>query len=1599
MAYDVGTIEATLKANLDDTDFRKFDAAVAKAKSSTQELAASQGKAATEMRLSGKSYDDIARKMNLTEKEVKDLIRRNQELGASQRTASASTGRFGDATHSATDKVKQAAKALIGLAVAYGGLRAMKKAIDDTQELGLATIGLRRNLGLTTKEASKWAAVAKARGTDSKALTLAFTTLSRNLEGVADGNQTAIDTFQKLGVSQEDLKKKQGDFSGQVTLLAEAFGEAEGSTTRQAAAQKLLGRGYQSLLPMFADGAKGLKDQLEWADKYHLTFGEKLTGDVGEMTSAQRESRVAFMALEKQFARGTLPMVTEAHREFQKFVRVLSDPKLTDGQKMGRISRQVNGIVDKIMDTLMDAAPKIAERGGRLGLAIAKGTVQTFLKSDWLGKLAIGTWLVHKMGGFGAIARLGGRVGLRLAKALGVRFLAAVAPYFAADVAADGLGGAIAARTPGLSKSAGGLGRTMGRAFGTAFLAGAIAFGFTKVRDYMNQQAGGAQDNWDKVGGPPINPAQEKARSWAGSAWDWAKGHSGGMLGGFTGGLVTGEGIKGYARGGEVRDPRDTVPAMLAPGEFVLRKRAVDKVGVPFLRDLNNTGEVRKEAKDGADEITGTYDKIEKKLDKSTEKTEKTVTDRFKSIRKTTVKEQGRVERGLRDSWKKIDQDHSDRVRSMDQATSRRFGGMRKTVAARGREMVGSMGKTMGSLQDSVFSGFDSIASQTNRALRAFGVQPVSFGTRTASGDGGNNHAGGGFIAGSGKRDTVPLVLGMAAPGEAILNGAQQAEVEQSLAMTRAMGMGQYGSLDDLFAGVTTPHYAYARGGRLQWPTRSHPITSGFGARSSPGGVGSTNHDGIDIGVGTGTPVYAAGPGSVTAAGPNGGYGNYVAVQHPGGVLSFYGHLLRWMVRAGQQVQAGQQIALSDNTGASTGPHLHFGTHVNGVAVDPLSLLGAGGSYSGPVAAQLVKALQLTGPDGALKSGGQGALDKVRKAANKFIRRKTANHDGVAGFGNVQPSGDFQAMGRQMMLTMWPVSEWPALLELWNRESGWNPGARNPSSGAYGIPQALPASKMGAAAQGSDAAAARAQIAWGLRYIKDRYGSPSAALAFHDGHNWYAHGGRIPGFAGGGKLRQLWRGTAIDRTFPANDGYHGKVLRPNVIQALAESFGLPGKTMFQITKGESMGRPGMDENDPPGRARGLYAINSAYHPGSSEYLRNPINNTKEAARIARAAGGPNANIWHGSGHVTGWNLHFPGGEAAIRQVIRSVGGNPDGEASPRLPKRIWIPNEDGQGGRWITRTDEPADRKQRERARHRRKVWARRRRDLMAKRRAAVKRYRARHWDRREGPRISRARLRETIGFDDPLTGDVSAYRGGFDFLERIDPQLRVLRERLTRTFDLGEEFGGQTLRERYQMVDHLSQREAREIREMRGRLGRLKDRDLERRRVAWAGKGKGHFDPSAKGSRPTTNAEIRRLYDREINRRATAIRRRFSARSRRVMHPVERERQAIERRFSGLIESGSAMRGVVADTRRTIRQARLASTSQSGAFQFARGGRVGSQVLAAGGSGAPPIVLNVEITDPVLSALNPQIDVRIGQIGKKVAARGRAGGGMKARL
>ncbi len=128
------------------------------------------------------------------------------------------------------------------------------------------------------------------------------------------------------------------------------------------------------------------------------------------------------------------------------------------------------------------------------------------------------------------------------------------------------------------------------------------------------------------------------------------------------------------------------------------------------------------------------------------------------------------------------------------------------------------------------------------------------------------------------------------------------------------------------------------------WPVNtSKKISSPIGGRVSPGGIGSTNHKGVDIcNVGYTSSVFAVKSGKViltNTSGWGGGYGNYVVIDHGGGLTTLYAHMSSVSVSEGQTVSQGTVIGITGNTGASTGPHLHYEVRINGVYQNPLDYL------------------------------------------------------------------------------------------------------------------------------------------------------------------------------------------------------------------------------------------------------------------------------------------------------------------------------------------------------------------------------------------------------------------------------------------------------------------------------------------------------------------------------------------------------------------------------------------------------------------------------------------------------------------------------------
>ena len=136
-----------------------------------------------------------------------------------------------------------------------------------------------------------------------------------------------------------------------------------------------------------------------------------------------------------------------------------------------------------------------------------------------------------------------------------------------------------------------------------------------------------------------------------------------------------------------------------------------------------------------------------------------------------------------------------------------------------------------------------------------------------------------------------------------------------------------------------------AKGLLMKTPVDGARISSGFGSRFHPILGYTRAHKGVDFAVPTGTPVMAAGGGTINFMGWANGYGNFVVINHSDGYATAYGHLSRFAagMRRGAKVRQGQVFAFSGMTGLATGPHVHYEIRINGTQVNPLTVKVAGG--------------------------------------------------------------------------------------------------------------------------------------------------------------------------------------------------------------------------------------------------------------------------------------------------------------------------------------------------------------------------------------------------------------------------------------------------------------------------------------------------------------------------------------------------------------------------------------------------------------------------------------------------------------------------------
>lgn len=425
------------------------------------------------------------------------------------------------------------------------------------------------------------------------------------------------------------------------------------------------------------------------------------------------------------------------------------------------------------------------------------------------------------------------------------------------------------------------------------------------------------------------------------------------------------------------------------------------------------------------------------------------------------------------------------------------------------------------------------IQDVTNTTLKGFGADPLKFTFSSAkdlAGDikqgaknafAGNKQAGG-YIGNPSERTKDDRFIGVAG-GEAVATAHHQHDwINPAMAYARSAGVIPFGSMTEMFARDKREHRTASGSGGGRKLHGGHQ-RGGFIGNFAKGGVAQPAGDpGSEV-------VQAAYANEVSKflrkfnmdltqgynpSGPSVSAGhNQLGVPPSLDVVPLDGNWdgafaqgLKWALSQGMQVGYDGQYGTQSWSNHGEGNH----AHIDWGGVGKGALAGIGGA-----GISLLKKMKIGGPDGPIKDLLQIQGDTLVKAANKKLQ-KVGGKSGM-GAGMDVPTGPVQKMAKQMISKMWGMGEWGPFVQLEMAEAGWNPKAVNPSSGAAGLAQALPPSKYPPGAWPyTGPESAKLQLQWMMNYIKERYGTPSKAWAFHQANNWYQKGGQVPEFDNGG---------------------------------------------------------------------------------------------------------------------------------------------------------------------------------------------------------------------------------------------------------------------------------------------------------------------------------------------------------------------------------------------------------------------------------------------------------------------------------------------------
>jgi hypothetical protein len=468
---------------------------------------------------------------------------------------------------------------------------------------------------------------------------------------------------------------------------------------------------------------------------------------------------------------------------------------------------------------------------------------------------------------------------------------------------------------------------------------------------------------------------------------------------------------------------------------------------------------------------------------------------------------------------------------------------------------------TMDNLVSGVKSAWNSLIGFINDVLNAVGLDPIGSGSSGGGGSPAPSGAGGrarggldtgkygdptreplNYMARGGVTDKPRVVYGEAGPEAYVTLGRYTKESAEALQKANEVWR-QRGWMERAVreTGTTRAH----RSGR----TASDQLASRSRTRNLRGGegLGPTTHNWSPLMQGyksqldkefpgTTRNTYVGHPGGEQNSMDNWGAGGRGSNIDPGtgdAISSWIqGNVdqLNWLIWKGRILDASGWGSYNDPNDQHF-DHVHFtaGSPGGGAAGDALSIWERVGEAMwnrlvGPIYNTFMR--WQDDDKFALRRGagkaGTNALDSIRSWIISQTGGTGVSSDALGG-----DPGKNRALGEEMFKSSGIGGSFSSLDKLWMKESGWDRFARNASSGAYGIPQALPESKLPAEGQRSGGSKAGPQISWGLNYIDDRYGSTDKAWGHSQSTGWYARGGIIPGVKGKQVMVQAHAGERV----------------------------------------------------------------------------------------------------------------------------------------------------------------------------------------------------------------------------------------------------------------------------------------------------------------------------------------------------------------------------------------------------------------------------------------------------------------------------------------